>query len=281
MKSLVYIDGVWHEENVPIMGPITQSVWMATAVFDAARSWNGVAPDLDRHCERLIASALVMGLKPMLTAREIEDIAWEGIVKFPRESELYIRAMFHAEDGFVLLEPDSTRFTLVILERPMAKPTGFTACLSRYRRPAPDMAPTEAKAACLYPNAGRAIREAQARGYTTAILLDPNSHVAEFATANLFLAKNGVVQTPVYNRTFLNGVTRRRVMQLLRDDGIEVAERSVTFDDVLEADEVFSTGNLDKVLPAVRIENRDLQPGPMMKRARELYMTFAKGQGRR
>lgn len=281
MDKLAYVDGTWHEGNPSIMGPITQSVWMATAVFDGARAFAGTAPDLDLHCQRLIDSAYVMGLKPMLTAQEIEDIAWEGIAKFPAEAELYIRPMFYAEEGFVIFDPASTRFTLTLLDRPMQKPTGFSATLSRWRRPAPDMAPTEAKAACLYPNAARAIREANAAGFDTAIMLDPNSHVAEFATANLFIVKDGVAHTPAYNRTFLNGVTRRRVMHLLREDGVEVVERSIPFEDVADADEIFSTGNLDKILPATRIGERSLQPGPVTKRARTLYFDWAKSQIRK
>ena len=281
MDTLVYVDGTWHEGNPPVMGPVSQSAWMGTSVFDGARAFRGTAPDLDLHCQRLIDSAYVMGLKPMLTAAEVEDIAWEGINRFPSETELYIRPMFYAEDGFVVLDPDSTRFTLSVLARPLKEATGFSASLSRWRRPAPDMAPTEAKAGCLYPNVARAIRDANMAGFDTAILLDPSSNVAEFATANLFIVKDGVTQTPVLNRTFLNGVTRRRVMQLLRDDGREMVERTITFDDVLAADEVFSTGNLDKVLPATRIDSRDFQPGPVAKRARALYFEWAKSQTRK
>lgn len=281
MEKLVYVDGTWHEGNPSIMGPITQSVWMGTSVFDGARAFRGTAPDLDLHCQRLIESAYVMGLKPMLTAQEVEDIAWEGINRFSPDVELYIRPMFYAEDGFVLLDPASTRFNMTMLDRAMKKTPGLTATLSRWRRPAPDMALTEAKAGCLYPNVARAIREANAAGFDTAIMLDPNGNVAEFATANLFIVKDGVAQTPVLNRTFLNGVTRRRVMRLLRDDGVEVVERSIPFDDVLNADEVFSTGNLDKVQPATRVNDRDFQPGPVAKRARALYFEWAKGQTRK
>lgn len=281
MDRLVYVDGIWHEGNPPVMGPVSQSAWMGTSVFDGARAFRGTAPDLDLHCRRLIDSAYAMGLKPMLTACEVEDIAWEGINRFPAEAELYIRPMFYAEDGFVVLDPESTRFTLTLLDRPLKPPTGFSAQLSRWRRPAPDMALTEAKAGCLYPNVARAIREANAAGFDTAILLDPSSNVAEFATANLFIVKDGVVQTPVLNRTFLNGVTRRRVIQLLRDDGKAVVERTLTFDDVLGADEVFSSGNLDKILPATRIDGRSFQPGPVAKQARALYFQWAEGQTQR
>ena len=87
--------------------------------------------------------------------------------------------------------------------------------------------------------------------------------------------RDGVVQTPVPNGTFLNGITRQRVMRLLRDDGYSVEETTLTMADVLEADEIFNTGNMGKVMTCVRIEDRELQPGPVYTRARALYFDFA------
>ncbi|MEC7538358.1 MAG: aminotransferase class IV, partial [Pseudomonadota bacterium] len=131
------------------------------------------------------------------------------------------------------------------------------------------------KASCLYPNAGRALKEAAVRGYDNAIILDPNGNVAEFATSNLFMVKDGVAHTPIPNGTFLNGITRQRVIQLLHDKSINVVERTVTPGELFEADELFSTGNHAKVLPVVRYEHRDLQSGPIGTLARELYWEFA------
>ena len=141
--------------------------------------------------------------------------------------------------------------------------------------PTPDSAPTDAKASCLYPNAGRALFEAKEKGFDNAIMLDANGNVAEYATSNLFIAKNGVAATPIANGTFLNGITRQRVVKLLREAGVATEERTVTVKDVMEADEVFSTGNYAKVLPVTRVEDRHLQPGPVYKRARELYFQYA------
>jgi len=275
MKALTYIDGIWHEGNPPLLGSMSHATWLSSIVFDGARAFEGCTPDLDRHCERVIRSARSMGLGPMLTAREVEELARDGVARFPRGAELYIRPMFFAEQGWIAPLPESTRFALAVYEAPLPSPKGFSACLSSYRRPAPNMAPTDAKASCLYPNSGRAIGEATGRGFDNAIVLDPEGHVAEFATANLFFVKDGVVHTPAANGTFLAGVTRHRVIQLLRDAGLIVHERSVTFQEVLDADEVFSSGNHGKVLPVTRLEKRDLQPGPVYTRARALYWDFA------
>lgn len=270
-----WIQGEWVEGNPPIVGPLSHTLWLSSTVFDGARAFQGVAPDLDLHCARAIRSAQVLGLEPMVTAGEIEELCWDGIRRFPREMALYIRPMFWAEDGFVAPDPDSTRFALTIHEAPMPPASGFTACLSTRRRPTPASAPTEAKAACLYPNAGLALKEARERGFDNAIMLDPIGNVAEFATANLFIAKDGAAHTPVPNGTFLNGITRQRVIGLLRDAGVPVYERTLTVQDVMEADEVFSTGNYAKVVPVTRFEDRDLQPGPVAQRARALYWEFA------
>ena len=274
-RTLTYVDGAWQDGSPRVLSPMSHAVWLGSAVFDGARAIQGRAPDLDRHCARVVESARLMGLAPMLTGAEIEDLARDGIGRFGGDADLYICPMFYPEDGFIVPEPASTRFVLTINESPLPAADGFSACLSSFRRPARDMAPTQAKAACLYPNVARILREAQAKGFDSAVVLDPAGNVAEFAYANLFLVKDGVVTTPVPSGTFLNGITRQRVIALLHGDGVEMIERSVDFADVLAADELFSTGNYAKVVPCKRIEDRDLQAGPMAGRARELYFRFA------
>ena len=160
----------------------------------------------------------------------------------------------------------------------MPEPKGVSCCFSSYRRPARDAAPTDAKAGCLYPNMQRALVEAAGRGFDNAITLDASANVAELATANLWIAKDGVAMTPSCNGTFLNGITRQRVIRLLRDAGTEVQETTLTKADILGADEVFSTGNYGKVLPITRVEERHYQTGHVYQQARALYFEFARGQ---
>lgn len=278
-NALTYVDGEWIKGNPPLLSALSHATWLASMVFDGARAFDGVAPDLDQHCRRVVESARAFGLRPMLDGPEITALAWEGIRQFPEDVELYVRPMYWGETGFVIPDPESTRFALVINESPIPKPTGFSVCLSSYRRPAANTAPTDAKASCLYPNAARALREAHDKGFDNAVVLDLLGNVAELATANLFIVKDGVAITPVPNGTFLNGITRQRIIRLLRADGVEVVERVVTYPEVCDADELFSTGNFAKVSPIIRVEDRDLQPGPVAKRARALYFAFAKEAG--
>jgi branched-chain amino acid aminotransferase len=274
VEPLTYIDGQWLEGNPMIMGPMTHAAWMASTVFDGARAFEGVAPDLDLHCQRLINSANVFGLKPILSAGEVLEIALDGVGRFPKGTELYIRPMFWADGGFVAADPETTRFCCSVYESPIPKPGTMAVSVSQYRRPLPSMAPTLAKAACLYPNNARALVEAQKKGFN-AVLLDGIGNVAELATANIWIGKDGAAHTPAPNGTFLNGVTRQRTIKLLREAGTEVYERSITPAELLDADEVFTTGNYGKVMPITRVEERDLQPGPIYTQARKSYWDWA------
>lgn len=279
LPPMTWFNGQWHDQPIATLGPHNHAVWMSSVVFDGARFFDGVAPDLDLHCGRVVRSARLMGMDPMLSGGEIVDLAWEGIHRFPRGHDLYICPMFYTENGFLLADPQSTRFTMVIMAAPLPEPTGFTACLSSYRRPAIDMAPTEAKASCLYPNVSRCVQEARDKGFDTSVVKDAIGNVAEFAYTNLFYAKDGVVFTPAASGAFLNGLTRQRVIALLQGDGVEVRECAVRVDDLLQADEIFATGNFAKVQPCVRLEERTLEIGPLFQRARDLYMRFAKDGG--
>ncbi len=282
-NAVTWIDGEWIAGNPPILGPMSHATWMASVVFDGARAFRRLAPDLDLHCARAVRSALAMALVPPVTAQQIEAVAWEGIERFPPDAELYIRPMMYSEEGFVIAEPESTKFILSVFEAPLPDNTGMEVCLSSFRRPLPETAPTDAKTACLYPNVARAMREARDRGFGTAVILDPYGDVAEFAVANLFMVKDGVVSTPAQNGTFLTGITRRRVIQLLRGDGFTVDERTIRVDELMQADEIFSTGNYTKIQSVLRIEDRTLQagPGPVATRAGKLYFDFAEREGAR
>ncbi|WP_375306150.1 branched-chain amino acid aminotransferase [Bradyrhizobium sp. A11] len=276
--SWTFFEGKWHDGNVPIMGPRTHAAWLGSVVFDGARAFEGVAPDLDRHLARANQSAISFGLKPVVDTDTWLGLAREGIARFTANAELYVRPMYWAQNGSgggVLFDPETTNWCLCIYEAPMPKPVGNAITLSPFRRPTAECAPVEAKAACLYPNNSRALAEAASRGFQNALMLDMLGNVAEFGNSNVFMAKDGVVYTPAPNGTFLNGITRQRVIALLRGDGVNVVEKTLRYADFLAADEIFSTGNFAKVAPVIRIDERELKPGPFYARARKLYWDFA------
>lgn len=280
-RAFTWKDGTWHEGNPPMLGPMSHAWWMASSVFDGARAFRGLAPDLDRHCARIVDSAAAFHMTAPMGADEMAALCWEGVEMFPEDAELYIRPMMYFEDGFVTPDLESTEFILTVFEAAMPEWRGVTSMISSYRRPTPESAPTNAKASCLYPNVSRALMEARQKGYGTAVVLDALGNVAEFATNNLFLVKDDRISTPAPNGAFLAGLTRRRVIELLAADGQAVAETTVTLDDLFDADEVFLTGNYSKVLPVVQVADRDYQIGPVATRSRDLYFAFAEREGGR
>src|SRR5579862_837723 len=116
-------------------------------------------------------------------------------------------------------DPESTRWCLSIYEAPMRKPEGFSITLSPFRRPTIETMPVDAKAGCLYPNNARAMFEARSRGFDNCVVCDMLGNVAELANSNLFIAKDGVMLTPMPNGTFLKGITRQRIIKLMRNAG--------------------------------------------------------------
>jgi branched-chain amino acid aminotransferase len=277
-----WFNGVWHEGNTPVVGAADHGLWQGTVVFDGARAFDGVAPDLDLHCARVNKSARALGLEPTLAKKDLLALARDGIADFGLKAELYVRPMYWSRSGgpsLIMADPATTVFCLCIEELPMPDParveTGISVGLSTFRRPLQSMMPTEAKAGCLYPNNARMIREVQARGFGNALALDGLGNVAELATSNVFIVRDGVVSTPIANGTFLSGITRQRVIKLLREAGTEVNETVLTVADVEAADEIFSTGNAMKVMPVTNYEGRALPYGPVTRKARELYWSFA------
>jgi branched-chain amino acid aminotransferase len=277
-KTWTFFQDNWHEGNVPLLGPRTHATWLCSMVFDGARAFEGVTPDLALHCARANESAKKLYLKPVVSVDQWIALVREGLKKFDKDAALYIRPMYWAEmEGpwVQAHDPESTRWCLSMYEAPMRRSNGFSITLSPFRRPTQDTAPVDAKAGCLYPNNARMLFEAQARGFDNAVSLDMLGNVAELATSNIFMAKDGVVYTPAANGTFLAGITRQRVIGLLRGSGITVVEKSLKYGDFRGADEIFSSGNYSKVVPVAKIDDRVIAPGPIYTKARELYMEFA------
>lgn len=284
-RTWTFFEGEWVEGNVALMGPRTHGAWMGSTVFDGARRFEGVTPDLDLHLARANTSAEKFRMKAVVSLDQWLELTREGMAKFDPNAALYIRPMYWADSGLVgggvLFDPDTTRWALCIYEAPMpGDGGGISLTLSPYRRPTIESAPVEAKAGCLYPNNAHALMEAASRGFDNCLLRDMLGNVAELANANIFLAKDGVVKTPAPNGVFLNGITRRRVIGLLREAEVEVQETQLTYADFQAADEIFACGNFAKVRPVLRIDDRQLTPGPLYAKARALYWAFAHDVGR-
>lgn len=274
-----YFKGTWHEGDVPVMKAGDHGAWLGTTVFDGARYVDGMAPDLDRHLARVNASAEALMIKPTVGVDEMLDIVREGLAMYPKDAPVYIRPMYWGiEGGYLGILPDqsATGFAVALEEIPMAAPdASMTLTTTRFRRPVMEDAVVNAKAGCLYPNNARMLAEARSKGYSNALVADALGNVAETASANVFMVRDGEVFTPVANGTFLSGITRARHIENLRADGVTVHELVLGFDDFRAADEVFLSGNLNKVTPVTEFDGTMYQHGPVTRRVRDLYWDWA------
>ncbi|QBX99613.1 branched-chain amino acid aminotransferase [Rhodophyticola sp. CCM32] len=274
-----YFDGAWHDGDVSIMRAADHGAWLGTTVFDGARHVDGMAPDLMAHCARVNRSAAALMLKPTHSTQEIFDIAWEGLKRYPKGTPIYIRPMYWGINGGhmgIVPKDDATGFAICLEEIPMAKPEATSRLTTtQFHRPVLSDNVTNAKAGCLYPNNARMLAEANTKGYDNVLVADAMGNVAETATANIFMIRDGVVFTPIANGTFLSGITRARHISNLWADGYEIREEVLSFQQFREADEVFMSGNLNKVTPVTEFDGTDYQVGPVTRKALELYWDWA------
>lgn len=278
-----YVDGRWHDADVPVMRAADHAMWLGSSVFDGARWFEGVCPDLEAHCARVNRSAEALMVTPTVTVPDMVAIIHEGLARYPKGASVYIRPMYWALDGGtlgVLPKVGATGFAVCLEEISMAPPDATTTLTrTQFRRPVLEDAVCNAKAGCLYPNNARMLAEANRKGFGNALVADAMGNVAESATSNVFMARDGVVYTPIPNGTFLAGITRARHIENLRADGIDVREQVLSFADFDAADEVFLTGNMTKITPVTAFDDRQYQVGPIARRARALYWDWALSAG--
>ena len=166
-QTWTFFEGDWHEGNVPIMGPRTHAAWLGSTVFDGARAFEGVAPDLDRHCARVNQSAINFKLKPVVDTETWLGLAREGIARFDANAELYIRPMYWAANRQRrrrAVRSGNHELVPVHLRGADAAPTGSAITLSPFRRPTMETAPVDCQGGLpLSEQFARADRSAGAR----------------------------------------------------------------------------------------------------------------------
>ena len=278
-----YFQGTWHDGDAPIMRAADHGAWLGSSVFDGARYFDGLAPDLEPHCARVNRSAEALMLTPTVTTEEMVEVVREGLKMYAPGTPVYIRPMYwgiHGDPTAIVPSPEETGFAICLEEIPMAPATAsVTLTQTRFRRPVLESAVVNAKAGCLYPNNARMLTEARSKGFSNALVADAMGNVAETATANIFMVKDGEVFTPIPNGTFLAGITRARHISNLTADGTKVHETVLSFDDFRAADEVFMSGNMSKVTPVTAFDDTNYQVGPVTRRVREMYWDWAASNG--
>ncbi len=275
--------GKWHDGDLAVMRAADHGIWQGSSVFDGARFAHGLCPDLALHCARINASAKALMITPTHTPKEIEAFIRDGLRAYGPDQAVYVRPMYWALDASELgVSPKagSTGFAISLEE--VAMPSDdfqTTVTRTRFRRPVMEDSVCNAKAGCLYPNNARMLVEAQQKGFGNALVADAMGNLAESATANVFLVKDGVAYTPIANGTFLAGITRARHISNLRAAGVEVVEKVLTFEDAHAADELFLSGNFAKVTSVRAFDDTVYPSRKLTERARALYWKWAATAG--
>lgn len=272
----IWFDGKmvdWRSANVHVL---THALHYAGAVFEGERVYGGQVFKLREHTQRLLDSAETMGYSIPYTLQQLEDATMD-VVRTQKIVDGYVRpiAWRGSEMMGVAAQKNSIHVAIAVWEWPSyfdpeAKSKGIRLTMSKWKRPSPETAPVHAKASNLYAICTLGKHEAERAGFHDALMLDWRGHVAEATGANFFMVKNGEIHTPTPD-CFLNGITRRTVIDLARSLNIKVVERTIMPDELKGADEVFLTGTAAEVTAIGQIDAMSFKVGPITQKLAEAY----------
>ena len=263
----LWLDGKivpWREGKVHVL---SHGLHFASCVFEGERMYSGRIYKLDEHTKRLFHSAEILGIKIPYTEEEINRACYEAAA-VQSIVDGYVRPVaFRAAQTMptVSAQKAGVRVAIAVWPwpsyfDPAEKLKGIRLDISQWRRPAPDTAPTQAKAAGLYMICTMSKHAAEAKGYADAMMFDYRGLVAEATGANMFFVKDGRLHTPTPD-CFLDGITRRSVIALAKQRQIPVHERQITREELPTFEECFLTGTAAEVTPVSEIGPYRFKPG--------------------
>ena len=253
----------WRDAKVHVL---THALHYASSVFEGERSYGGKVFKLDEHTERLFYSAKTLDMKIPYTPEQINAATYETL-KANSITGGYVRPMAWRGSEQMGVTAQNARINVMIAcwvwpsyFTVEARLKGIRLQLSSWRRPAPECAPVKAKAAGLYMICTLSKHAAERAGYEDALMLDYRGQVAEATGANVFFVINGEIHTPTPD-CFLDGITRRTVIDLAKKRGYKVIERAIMPEEMSKAQECFLTGTAAEVTPVREIGPYTFTPG--------------------
>jgi branched-chain amino acid aminotransferase len=263
--GVIWLDGAlvpWRDARLHVL---SHGLHYASAVFEGERAYGGTIFALRAHTRRLIESGRILGFEIPYGADRIDD-ACRAVVTANGVKDVYVRPVaWRGTEQLSVSAPDTCIHLAIAC---WAWPTLFGAAgrqgirlaMAEWKRPRPDTAPTAAKAAGLYMTGTLAKHAAAAAGCDDALMLDWRDNIAEATGANIFLVIDGALHTPTPD-CFLDGITRRAVMGLAKQLGIQVIERTIEASELARATEAFLTGTAAEVTPVRQIGAHVYSPG--------------------
>ena len=245
----------WQDANVHVL---THGLHYGSCVFEGERAYGGTIFKLDEHTQRLHDSATLMGFEIPYSVEEINAASQETVDRLGLK-DAYVRPVAWRGSEMMGVSAQNNTIHLAIAAwqwpsyfDPAERLKGIRLQIAEYRRPDPQTAPAKSKAAGLYMICTLSKHRAEAAGYADALMMDYRGQVAEATGANVFFVKDGVLHTPIPD-CFLDGITRRTVMELARKRGVEIVERVIMPEEMADFEQCFLTGTAVEVTPVSEI----------------------------
>ncbi|MCZ8377202.1 MAG: branched-chain amino acid aminotransferase [Beijerinckiaceae bacterium] len=264
----------WVDAKVHVL---THGLHYGSSVFEGERAYKGKVYKSREHTERLFKSAEIMDFEIPYTVDEIEA-AKMAVLEKNGGGDQYIRPVAFRGSEMMAVSAQHNKIHVAIatwnwpsMFDPATKMKGIRLDIAEYRRPDPACAPVHAKAAGLYMICTISKHRAEKRGYADAMMLDWQGRVAECTGANIFFTKDGAIHTPKAD-CFLDGITRRSVIELAKRRGMDVIERRILPDELPSFNECFITGSAAEVTPVAEIGPYRFTPGNISRVLMEDYV---------
>ena len=276
LSGVIWMDGKyvpWEDANVHVL---THGLHYASAVFEGQRAYGGVIFKLDEHTRRLHESARLLGFEIPYSVETINKACADLLVR-QNLVDAYCRpiAWRGSEMMGVSAQHNTIHLAIAVWEwpsyfKPEEKLKGIRLDLAKFRRPDPATAPSKSKAAGLYMICTISKHEAERKGYADALMLDWRGQVAEATGANVFFVKDGVIHTPTPD-CFLDGITRRTVIDLAKRRGYKLIERAIMPEEMANFEQCFLTGTAAEVTPVSEVGPYRFSVGEIAKTLMEDY----------
>ena len=283
--GMIWMDGhlvPWRDAEVHLL---THALHYASAIFEGERAYDGEIFKLTEHSERLVAGARILDFEVPYTVAEINQ-ACRDVIAANNLSDCYVRPITWRGSEQMGVAAQASKIHLAVAAWnwgsyfPMEQRLkGIRITHATYRRPDPACAPCKAKAAGLYMICTIEKHRAERAGYADALMLDYRGRVAECTGANVFLIKDGVIHTPDPD-CFLDGITRRTVIDLAKARGIKVVQRVIMPEELGSFTECFITGTAAEVTPVSEIGEHRYKPGAITEALLNDYMALVRPKKR-
>ena len=275
--GFIWYNGEFVEWQNATTHVLNHGLHYGSCVFEGLRVYGEKIYKLEKHTDRLFFSAQRMGIDVPYSKDEINR-AHEQTIKKMNIKYGYVRPVIWRGSEMMAISAQKNKINVAVAtwEWPSYftkedRLKGISLQTAVWKRPPPDCIPTDTKAAGLYMICTLSKHEAEKNGYTDALMLDYKGRVSESTGSNIFLVINGEIHTPVPD-CFLNGITRQAVIEIAKNQGINVVERDIYPDEISKAEEIFLTGSAVEVTPVGKIDNQNFKVGDITTKISSLYM---------